>query len=953
MENLVNSNFILILILLISSNSLALPGMSDISYDIQMNDQIFNNKNINGCKNKIQNDAALLNLGLDLEKLNCNSIIDPEKFCKCVSMISASGFNISKEDERDLNSILMDKGSDLIVDSFESFLDKDEDYKNILKMAKALGKKNECLFKDSGLKSKFSEDNFPLTFQDSILERMSEKILSDYKNTTEIPEHDLNRELIDLKNHLKQENPHEMVTSMVRDVVDSSDLVIFRLMSTSSPLNLFRESLEHELSHVINNEHFFSSAIPQSSEIPRQLEPADRTLLQNLLADRCHNLKQKISQYAKKDFIETVSALKIDLFNPSVDNNSNILKKLVNDHFSSDIETKHEIELMQKSYFNLDKMYCKERSLVNLDNLDGDKKKEAASILKKYGENEFKLTEALENANRLRENIDSFEFSRNLLIDRRNYFQTYLALYEEISENLSDGLNEEGKYCYKKENKKVMELLKIVKKGMYLRIMNGDQVKCISGDRESLNSKIVKAKRDVRKMNELVAKSEKAEELDREKLLAQNEAIRILEGEKNRLTDKLIAVVGQRKADSLINKENRRVVRRGTENGQFDLVTSMVERSTSSRTRGPRGGTHEDIKSLKNSINSFNKKFSVNDEKGPSSKLKESDSSGGALGASKNAAGNTQKMNSQALASQNIFKNRFQDNIQMAKKSSDYRESEREQIISRRERALKDQYDALETLYNKEKQASKVSSNSKGSSALQAEILKLKIDIEKQKMELEKSKIADKSGIKPKVTPKSKRVTRQVQSPSSNTVFSSGRDFQRKAGDISRAPSSASSNTAQSQAAIPNTDNSVSNSSTGPSAGTQTSNTAGSASSKLSGSEQLSLNGSSESEQFSISKADTNVVSDGRLVQIDFAFDSVPESERVELLRKLFLEGEEEIVLELPNGEKMIVKNNIKPESSEVIETQGPVIDLRRKKRHEDLKKLIDLEVTENSQDIE
>lgn len=105
---------------------------------------------------------------------------------------------------------------------------------------------------------------------------------------------------------------------------------------------------------------------------------------------------------------------------------------------------------------------------------------------------------------------------------------------------------------------------------------------------------------------------------------------------------------------------------------------------------------------------------------------------------------------------------------------------------------------------------------------------------------------------------------------------------------------------------------------------------------------------SSSTEDYSGIKLSKNVQfeasNDSRLVKIDFEIDSMDESEKGEMLKMLFLEGEENLIIELPDGEKVFVENtlskSIKSQKANIAITPKLKRNTERMK-YKDLKELL------------
>lgn len=254
-----------------------------------------------------------------------------------------------------------------------------------------------------------------------------------------------------------------------------------------------------------------------------------------------------------------------------------------------------------------------------------------------------------------------------------------------------------------------------------------------------------------------------------------------------------------------------------------------------------------------------------------------------------------------------------------------------------REDKLQQQIDALQAIIDKKDTEPVESSNS--------EIAQLKKDLELQKVmnekkalkeklkDLKENNLATKNIAQAKVesSPVAPR-TREYKSIPLAPVTTKRSNFATSGGQTSN-NISGSSNPAKSSALAVN-NSSQSNFSKTDSRGSSQSNRI-----------------SSNLEKFTLSsKTESNGDDSSRIVKLDFKLDSIPEGSRNAFFESLFLQGEEAIVLELPNGEKVIVQNNnVSPGKAKKVERALSSLDVAlpvEKKRttvkYEDLKLLID-----------
>jgi len=936
----------------------ALPGINSISYEYSINDEIFNSEIINNCKRQVENDPSLANLGLDLEKINCNNHKDPKEFCNCIEMISNDGFNIDEEEERELTSIILQKGSGYIVEDFNEFLDTYPDYDNILKMAQSLGPGvlDQCLYNDTGLiNDKASgKDNDVLkqhNLSDKILLAMSKKVENDIRSVKRHNQEDLSREFDLLKSFLLEDRG-DFSTSFESSVskipfseeprYSTADLERFKGLhivrwlkdSDTLPVDLNLLALDALTSNMSTGK----------AKPARHLRKEEKFLLVRDLTKKCLELGKGIKEFTKKNFVKEINNLKIDLFDSNNDNSKVLLSLFENYFDASNEEVK---ENRQATYFNLDKMYCKERSLVDLDGLTEEQKEKTKKILEEYGLNELLLSAADRKAEELNTEILAGEEK----IDTATADIYYLELEKKYQEGLVSKRflikNEDtGKYHFDKNNKELIDLVeRRQKREDILLVKNGAEVKDVFIAMAPMLLGNLELKINLNKKNKIKFANENkalAKQLEIEIKSIDNYA-----NKKSSLSDKLIAVAGEQKAKSLLNNEVRKVAKASQKSnpGRFDLASSMMKRS--SRNYNQRTKAKSRDRDLVNGIELFNKNFPAKQKRMLDAKISKDN-----FAVKRIITKSVSKVvKREVKPSENIFsvkkQKRSVNTIPVPQKQLE------RSIKSKREMELEKQYAALETLYNNEKKSSSSKVVSTKKNSLQAEILKLKKDLEKQRNDLKKEEVAIKAKTnKVEIAPVAERVEKDYapsESFSSESLYSSGREYTKPTTEASRSNTATAASNNSSVQTSNNSNNARSVAST-PQASSSSDTTKSSSGSKgtrgdsSNGKISLNKNSSSSSENYSISKSTLNSDSSGRVVQIDFSIESVPESERADILKKLFLEGEEQIILELPSGEKMVVKNTSKETKPTVKVSPTDEAKLRRKRRHEDLKRIIDLE---------
>ncbi|WP_127715954.1 hypothetical protein [Halobacteriovorax sp. HLS] len=277
---------------------------------------------------------------------------------------------------------------------------------------------------------------------------------------------------------------------------------------------------------------------------------------------------------------------------------------------------------------------------------------------------------------------------------------------------------------------------------------------------------------------------------------------------------------------------------------------------------------------------------------------------------------------------------------------------------------IEDAIARLEKLVSENSEKTKLSSSSQSAEDKEIENLKNKIELEKlniEKANLEK-KIAqtksEKSNLQQKkalaksndtnslVDPASKNSSRpasfETLSASTGASFNSSKSASSSLPVSSAVPSApAASSGAVSSSSV--SAESISASTTGSEA----------RSSRAPASSSFSLLEDSSSSFEIVNLSDLNNTqraSDSRVVKIDFMFNKIDSSEREAFIKNLFYSGEDSLILELPDGEKLFVENNQVAKTEKTGQLKRAVKDEKEqrpkrskddRKRYVDLKKLL------------
>jgi len=261
--------------------------------------------------------------------------------------------------------------------------------------------------------------------------------------------------------------------------------------------------------------------------------------------------------------------------------------------------------------------------------------------------------------------------------------------------------------------------------------------------------------------------------------------------------------------------------------------------------------------------------------------------------------------------------------------------------IERLEEKISEQKEKVSSIENSSESINSNSEKAELSSAYQSTLDELKQL--KEELQIEKEK-----ALAFKAKKNQKKVNR-VTAPAYRPIGSAGvsQSTRASSGSSSGSGSSdsfsggASFSSAQSGPSA----NAVSN--TGTRSSTQSSLTLDSSRSTNSGSSSNTASGN-----FSLREVTSSALeSDNRIVRLDVDFSTMSEAKKEELFKGLFEEGEEEVIIELANGEKILISNNealVKKEDKREIATENPSVEKRSNREVKKYQDLLDtLKVTE------
>ena len=894
----------------IVQSSFALPGATDFETDYSLNSEFFSSEVV-ACQNRR---VKTLPGGLEdfLTKMNCNNLIDPVKFCNCVSRVSINGLELSKEDE-----LAAKKAFRLVAE--------DITLSNVKLDLKVIPEINEFL---GSLKFEMerADSYFPMCFEDPqrFFAGIPDLIATNpnLENLTT-----LQRSKVEIYNFLKQEsavNSAKMIKPKSYEddepsgetffesynLLSSSDDVDPSVVASTPFMSLFyeptdgRSLLKRERSNVNDSKNYSRDNITVDYKSMRN---GDKRLLQvreSKIKAKCDDINEQLEKSFSNDFKSRVDVTEILISGVSTDAKMNEITNTRIEALSDD----GKLAQGGMEIFNIDKLYCK-------------------NIKRNLGGRSQKETDLVESTNEGKKYQEKYIEIRN--IEEQVYnVKSDLVKEKGRIETASKDLNREQNfldiidYMERLDDPKEMDLNdpRVLKLGLqdeyglsdYIDILNNKSV-YVEGFKE-ISAKLTQHRSKVETLSSSL-------EDFQSKLTDNYQKIKIID-------DELIAKVGIEKAEEIKKIIKTKVA--------IQFHKQRIE---------------EDASSLKQRLYTseiFDKEFEKRTFSGRAIRKSRSHNATKTFGSNVESNVNTgnvpeqselaraQRIEERSVQSQSDT-NYFSRNSSPSFSNIDENKKviEKKPIKNSREDELQKQIAALKAIIDS-KSKPKASTQDKDS-----EINDLKNDLELQKIKNEKVAIENQlKKLKEKASSKVVSTAKNVPSVNSTPVASTIEPTSRTnfSSDNISSGSSVSSNSPAAYAA--SSQNSAPSSSQQNSVAGPVSRSSGQGSSAQSSSEKFTLSSGSISE----------VSDDSRVVKLDFNLDSISEEKRNAFFESLFLKDEHLIVLELPDGEKIVVENNSAPtlKTKDVGRNIASKKDLvpKRKSRstvkYEDLKLLID-----------
>ncbi|WP_127715955.1 hypothetical protein [Halobacteriovorax sp. HLS] len=901
----------------------ALPGMVSVQYDFSKSQTLFSSEAIQ-CQNQFtQGISPLEQLSNNMMKFNCNNQVEHVPYCRCVKKISSNGLTLTAEDEALAKETLNNVSDTILLDSFHNdlksnttsyrefmgsshfdelfdkcFSGKDGVFKEIdtLKkkkdselssLEKAKLEYYHTLLKDYDTYSPIYKNvPFDMVMGRLLLEKSSSK-------NREITEKDLSSfEHIPLLNILNEEDRVEFVTQ--RSSIEISNKNIRNILTDSKQRLL---------------KHFDNRCLEVSNQIESQMDsykPQKEAIFQNILDTGGQDFNDENDSFSKQ---LRIAAQKV------------VLRKYPEVMSNEDTKEKVFKELVDEVIFNVDKYFCKHNRRVvsppTYENLD--EQEASNNMVKLYASREEVVPEILELDRKIeglkgevvslidttREDKESLEFLieiENLINPENKTEDGHFLNLDNVSEEFTSKL---------KSNPFLDEISvkHIDENGKSHRIVNLESLK----DFKDYFKMSVDANKEVNDKNlTLLAEKEKERAKLKEKLQA-------IDDEINKTFRGLEVRVGTSRAEFIRD--------RSKENAKTNHHLGRVLNIAKTYKDTQRTNTIDDLtymRSRERGLKTYFKELSASETLVSSAtEIKKKE--------------NTQK----SVSSELINRDDRSEVISKVPKSDPYfsigkrqssldfnkvkiQDSVKSDTPSKRETELLKQLDRLKKYIednNKNEEVVKTNIEDKSIDALKKEVELQKVKNEKIRLENELQALQSKPATGVQNDEGATKVS--TRESFDRERVSESEDFKISRPSVTNGERTSSSKTEVAGSKIVAPANTSSSSSLANNDNSKIKSTSGAV---LSGSnveaDRLNLLGIVDSSSISLRKSTgVEATQDSRVVKLEFDLDTIPVSNREVFLESLLLEGEDSIVIELPDGEKLILEN--KKEDSRFV---GPIM---------------------------
>jgi hypothetical protein len=870
--------FKLIIFVLFINNSYALPGAIDHMINYSDNEEFFNSKVVNCQKVNSKNVVGLEGLANFLSSMNCNKLIDPAKFCNCISRVSINGLTLSEEEEEVAKASFEKVAYHSTIENMELDI---ELIPGINEFLATIGDHFDRCFQGEG--KPFSEvgkiEKKPIS-ERTLLEKSKLSMFRYLHGKFEKSSKDMEDESFDLVPSFK-----EYYSNYIEGESSNS--------SDSPYMSLF---IEHNNDPKILNDYIASSKMKGFGG-----RSIIKSNWENLVIKKCGQINEIIESKLNSELESTVNVTEsiISGKNPELKIDNHIFSRIKSENYTEGIQSDLEM-------FNIDKLYCKnlknsqngrskkEEELIN-NSVNGPKYQKELKESKKIEEEVFDLIAGLKELNVEKETISSKLETHKEMLKGIEYLAS-LENIEDVDRNHPDlsGLDPSGSYDLE-EYKLYVSIVE----------MKREDVARYTKDLEKLNNKIEPLAKKLNEKN--ITLSGHYSNLSKIK-----ESLVVEVGAKK--ANKMIGIIKSKIAFQIHSEDIKQSIKtyRERERVSIDRNTKFQEKVISRRAKRRIAPIKSKSQNVSKSIVPFKPskveatRHSQNIEK-PVVKTKSIKS----------------YMNNSSFVDKSISEKNIKNN--------------KKERVSKREQELQRQIEELNKIID--------SKNTKKIVEGESEVDRLRRELEMQKILNEKTSIQNELN-------QIKKETYAINSTKSADVDQNSGEFRknnvvesRPFRSLASVPRSSNNSSIQSN----NVNSSLSkavNSNLPPSV-SSTGNELKS-SSKGGGNNSLIPSGS---DMFTLSsETNSSGVEGSRVVKLDFALDSIPDDSKNAFFESLFLQGEQLIVLELPDGEKIVLENkNVdkvtakeeKLKSTKLVD-EAKSLNKRTTVKYKDLKDLID-----------
>ena len=996
----------LILLLLINVNSFALPGMSTVSYDFTLNSEIFSKAAVH-CQNKEKSDFGLQNIANFMGKMNCNNILDPDAFCKCVSLISNKGLNISDKERAEVDRIIDQESEKKIIEVLAGNIESIEGYGDLVSILGSQFEKTRCLKKMNDddpifgrmlTKEKAKE---PLTLKEKLLKAVLNKFKKDVEEVPTLRLEEVVDDAIKLKNFAlldarqSNSNPDAMqsdvqfdvssinwsklndsaITRMLRkDPLLGTNLDRVRKYQSSGRNRDFSPNLQvnavHKIKQILDLNPYSSSNTFMSTVQGRFSGTQAEEVVTSAISNACKDFKVKVdSMVENTDIKQSKRSIKAAMFNPKTDEQKETFKiieeALSNRLFSQ--QNEEDKKGLQEFSFNIDLLYCQDRRVVKTAEAKSGTKNIISKLRKDVSINAAELELAKQSKS---EGYNEFKNARAVYDDLNNkesMAKERVSIYEDLL-NGKYIVNIDGQPYIDIHNDELIDRAFGIDEDLYHSLVMAR----MSGENYSISKSRLSIQKETAEIGYKFIK-EKSAKAKKELEVAEfqyNESVAhvtFLEVEQDKYISALEQEVGSGNALNIVAGAEHDVNESLGRESSIEMVFRN-ERRKKRKTfsiRDAINGTADNVITgnlKKTTLPGANSTSSVNS--GSSSDYLNSGSSSKA----DEQAGIMDTMAKEMANRANVFTNTSSPNVNTGVRSdvNVVGKESRSLASSDREKELEKQLAELEKIVsaNAVSDGADSAAPTTSSSSVDNQIKELKEKIELEKIRAEKAKVSKQ--IKELKSSSAPTATASVSRTNSTTP----QGALQRASFTSRSPSSTNSRSNLSSSSVANTRSSGGEfssgslpSSSGPSSvnnGAPSSATRSTTStvdgSNFEKSKTISLNGgtisgvrSSGGIEISSFNGEASVTN-ARIVKVDFDLSTVNSEKQEELLEALFIDGEEQIIIETLEGKKIIVKNTLDKgkKNDKKNEDKRPTQN-KNKMRHQNLIDLLKVGQTSDS----